>query len=76
VFHWTALRVRAHVLLCILAYNLEWYMRSRPAPTLFDEHDPAAREAQRASPVTEAKPSPRHATRSPATSAILPMASN
>ena len=27
VFHWTAPRVRAHVLLCMLAYYLEWHMR-------------------------------------------------
>ena len=58
VFHWTAPRVRAHVLLCMLAYYLEWHMRRRLAPMLFDEHDPAAREAQRASPVAKAKPSP------------------
>jgi hypothetical protein len=58
VFHWTAPRVRAHVLLCMLAYYLEWHMRRRLAPMLFDEHDPAAREAQRASPVAKARPSP------------------
>src|SRR5262249_62028593 len=27
VFHWVAPRVRAHVLLCMLAYYLEWHMR-------------------------------------------------
>jgi len=58
VFHCTAPRVRAHVLLCMLAYYLEWHMRRRLAPMLLDEHDPAAREAQRASPVAKAKPSP------------------
>jgi hypothetical protein len=58
VFHWTAPRVRAHVLLCMLAYYLEWHMRQSLAPILFDEHDPAARDAQRASPVAQAKPSP------------------
>jgi transposase len=30
VFHWTAPRVRAHVLLCMLAYYLEWHMRRPP----------------------------------------------
>jgi transposase len=30
VFHWTATRVRAHVLLCMLAYYLEWHMRQPP----------------------------------------------
>ena len=57
VFHWTAPRVRAHVLLCMLGYYLEWHMRRRLAPMLFDEHDPAGREAQRSSPVADAQPS-------------------
>ena len=58
VFHWTAPRVRAHILLCMLAYYLEWHMRRRLTPMLFDEHDPAGRDAQRGSPVAKAKPSP------------------
>ncbi len=58
VFHWTAPRVRAHVLLCMLAYYLQWHMRRRLAPMLFDEPDPAAREAQRTSLVAKAEPSP------------------
>ena len=58
VFHWTAPRVRGHVLICMLAYYVEWHMRQRLAPMRFDEHDPAAREAQRTSPVQKAKPSP------------------
>lgn len=58
VFHWTAPRVRAHVLLCMLAYYLEWHMRQCLAPILFDEHDPAGRDAQRTSPVAKARPSP------------------
>jgi hypothetical protein len=57
VFHWTAPRVRAHVLLCMLAYYLEWHMRRALAPMLFDDHDPAGRQAQRSSPVAQAKPS-------------------
>ncbi len=58
VFHWTTPRVRAHVLLCMLAYYLQWHMRHSLAPMLFDEPDPAAREAQRTSPVAKAEPSP------------------
>ena len=58
VFHWTAPRVRAHVLLCMLAYYLEWHMRRRLAPLLFDDTDPVAAAAQRSSPVAKAKPSP------------------
>jgi hypothetical protein len=55
VFHWTAPRVRAHVLLCMLAYYLEWHMRQTLAPMLFDDHDRAAAEAGRTSPVAKAK---------------------
>jgi Transposase DDE domain len=58
VFHWIAPRVRAHVLLCMLAYYLQWHMRQSLAPMLFDEPDPAARAAQRISPVAKAEPSP------------------
>jgi hypothetical protein len=58
VFHWTAPRVRAHVLLCMLAYYLQWHMRRSLAPMLFDEPDPAARQAQRTSVVAKAEPSP------------------
>jgi hypothetical protein len=58
VFHWTAPRVRAHVLLCMLAYYLQWHMRQSLAPMLFDEPDPAVRDAQRTSPVANAEPSP------------------
>ena len=57
VFHWTAPRVRAHVLLCMLAYYLQWHMRRCLAPMLFDEPDPTARQAQRTSPVVKAEPS-------------------
>ena len=55
VFHWTAPRVRAHVLLCMLAYYLQWHMRKPLAPMLFDDHDRAAAEAERVSPVAKAK---------------------
>jgi hypothetical protein len=55
VFHWTAPRVRAHGLLCMLAYYLEWHMRQPLAPMLFDDHDRAAAEAGRMSPVAKAK---------------------
>src|ERR1700761_3457988 len=57
VFHWTAPRVRAHVLLCMLAYYLEWHMRKPLAPMLFDDHDRASAEASRASQVAKAQAS-------------------
>jgi hypothetical protein len=66
VFHWTAPRVRAHVLLCMLAYYLEWHMRQRLAPILFDDHDRAAADALRPAPVAKAQSAPaatRKATR-------------
>ncbi|HEX2478965.1 MAG TPA: IS1634 family transposase [Geminicoccaceae bacterium] len=58
VFHWIGPRVHAHVFLCLLAYYLEWHLRQALAPLLFDDHDRAAAEAQRASPVAKARPSP------------------
>jgi hypothetical protein len=52
-------RVRAHVLLCMLAYYVEWHMRQALAPLLFDDEDPAAAQALRASVVAPAQRSPR-----------------
>ncbi len=49
IHHWLAPRVRAHVFLCMLAYYVEFYMRSRLAPILFDDHDRAAAAAERQS---------------------------
>ena len=56
--HRRADRVRAHVLLCMLAYYVEWHMRAKLKPLLFDDHDPAAAERQRRSVVAPAKRSP------------------
>ncbi len=58
IFHWVSPRVRAHVFLCMLAYHLEWHMRQALTPILFDDHDRAAAEASRTSPVAKAEPSP------------------
>jgi hypothetical protein len=58
IYHYVSPRVRAHVFLCMLAYYLEWHMRQALAPMLFDDHDRAAGEALRASPVAKAQPSP------------------
>jgi transposase len=55
VYHWLEGRVRAHVFLCMLAYYLEWHMRQRLAPMLFDDTDKEAAEAQRKSVVAQAK---------------------
>jgi transposase len=58
VYHWNEDRVRAHVFLCLLTYHLEWQMRQALASVLFDDHDRAAAQAQRRSPVTKAIVSP------------------
>lgn len=52
-------RVRAHVLLCMLAYYVEWHMRRALAPILFDDDDKAGAEALRRSVVAPAQRSPR-----------------
>jgi len=52
-------RVRAHVLVCMLAYYVEWHMREGLAPILFDDHDQAAGERLRSSVVAPAQRSPQ-----------------
>jgi hypothetical protein len=52
-------RVRAHVLLCMLAYYVEWHMRQALAPMLFDDDGPAAAEAAQSSVVAPAQRSPQ-----------------
>jgi hypothetical protein len=58
IYHHLAGRVRAHVFLCLLAYYVEWHMRRALAPLIFDDEDPEAGEAQRASVVAPAQRSP------------------
>jgi len=48
-------RVRAHILLCMLAYYVEWHMRHLLAPILFDDDDKAQAQAARASIVAPAQ---------------------
>jgi hypothetical protein len=55
IHHRLAGRVRAHVLLCMLAYYLIWHMRQALAPLLFDDHDRATAAAARTSPVAAAR---------------------
>ena len=54
VFHYNAQRVRAHVFLCMLAYYVEWHMRARLKPMLFDDEHLDEASASRASPVAKA----------------------
>ena len=59
VYVYNADRVRAHVFLCMLAYYVEWHLRQRLAPLLFeDDHRQQAR-AKRTSPVQPAQVSDR-----------------
>ena len=51
--------VRAHVFLCMLAFYVEWHMRRRLAPILFEDDDREGARAQRSSPVEPARVSKR-----------------
>lgn len=55
IFHRLEQRVRAHVLLCLLAYYVEWHMRRSLAPILFAEDDPDQAQALRTSVVQPAQ---------------------
>jgi len=48
-------RVRAHILLCMLAYYVEWHMRQLLAPILFDDDDKPQAHAARISIVAPAQ---------------------
>ena len=75
VFHWAAPRVKAHVLLCMLAYYVEHHMLEKLAPMLYRETDPEAAEALRHDAVTKAQRSPaaRHKEATHKTEAGLPV---
>ena len=53
VFHYNADRVRAHVFLCMLAYYVEWHMRARLKPMLFDDEFIDAAHATKPSAVAK-----------------------
>jgi len=59
IYHREPDRVRAHVLLCTLAYYVEWHMREALAPILFDDEDKEAGERLRSSVVAPAQRSPQ-----------------
>lgn len=58
IHHWREPRVRGHLFLCMLAYHLEWQLRARLAPMLYQDDDRAAARAARASIVARAGRSP------------------
>ena len=42
IYHWLEDRVRAHVLLCMLAYHVEWHMRAALGPMLYEDDEKEA----------------------------------
>jgi transposase len=54
VFVYTEQHVRAHVFLCMLAYYVEWHMRERLKPMLFDDEHLDEASASRTSAVAKA----------------------
>jgi hypothetical protein len=58
IHHRRADRVKAHLLLCMLAYYVTWHMAARLAPLLFKDDDPQGAETRGGSPVAPAVRSP------------------
>jgi hypothetical protein len=58
IYHRKDDRIRAHVLLCMMAYYVSWHMQRALAPLLFRDADPAGAKAARGSIVAPAKRSP------------------
>jgi transposase len=56
IHHRTADRVRAHILLCVLAYYVEWRLRQVWEPLLFEDEG-LTEDRPRRDPVAPAKPS-------------------
>jgi transposase len=54
--HRTEDRVPAHILLCVLAYYVEWHLRRAWAPLLFEDEE-RWEERKRRDPIPPAKPS-------------------
>ena len=58
IFHRLEDRVRAHFFLCMLAYYVDWHLRTALAPLLFEDGDPEGAQAARKSIVQKARVSP------------------
>jgi transposase len=56
IHHRTADRVRAHILLCLLAYHVEWHLRQAWEPLLFEDEELVADRCTR-DPVAPARAS-------------------
>jgi transposase len=76
IHHRTADRVRAHILLCLLAYYVEWHLRQAWEPLLFEDEE-LARERQQRDPVAPARASEsaRQKKKTHATAGGLPVQS-
>ena len=59
IYVYNADHVRGHVFLCMLAYYVEWHMRRKLAPILFEDDDRERARRQRPTPVSKARPSDR-----------------
>jgi hypothetical protein len=55
IHHRLETRVKAHLLLCMLAYYVMWHMADRLAPMLFKDDDREAAQGKRSSPVAPAE---------------------
>ncbi len=58
IYHHLDDRVRAHIFLCMLAYYVEWHMRQRLAPLLFDDEHKEEMAETKISMVAPAASSP------------------
>ena len=54
IYHSLDDRIRAHVFLYMLSYYVEWHLRQKLAPILFDDHERAAAERGRTNIVARA----------------------
>lgn len=57
--HYKPERVKAHLLICMLAHYVEWHMLERLAPMLFQDDDKPGAQSLRPDPVQPAQRSPR-----------------
>ena len=55
IYHRNDERIRSHVFICMLAYYVEWHMRAKLRPILFEDHDRQSAAASRSSIVAPAQ---------------------
>lgn len=57
IFHRLEEMVKAHLLICMLAYHVQWHMEKSLAPILFRDEELAAQKEKRDNPVEPTEPS-------------------